>query len=93
VGDAPPGVALAGRRPEVLERYLEEALRKAGVPDRVGLFFEEQGEQETDPLLPAAAALAVLARRSGPLYLPSRRFECSLVHPRPFILFFPEESR
>jgi hypothetical protein len=88
----------AGRRPprqEDLERHLRQSLEKAGVPDRLGVFLDEDGvfPEETRPLSPAAA-LAVLARRSGPLYLPSRRLEVSLADPRrPAVLFFPEESR
>jgi hypothetical protein len=91
VGAAPRRAPRARRRPEALEGHLEEALRKAGVPDRVGVFLEEDVADETHPLLSPAAALAVLARRSGPLYLPSRRLECSLVDPHALVLFFPEE--
>jgi hypothetical protein len=92
VGDAPARVAGARRAPEALERHLETALRRAGVPDRVGVFLEEDIADETGPLLPPAAALAVLARRSGPLYLPTRRLEPSLVDPHALVLFFPEEA-
>jgi hypothetical protein len=92
-GEAPPRRAGRQRKPEALEQHLEDALRRAGVPDRVGLFLEEDIAAETGPLLPPAAALAVLARRSGRLYLPSRRLECSLVDPHPLVLFFPEETR
>jgi hypothetical protein len=93
VGEAPPRAAGARRQPEALAQHLEEALRKAGVPDRIGLFLEEDIAAETGPLLPPAAALGVLARRSGPLYLPSRRLEPSLVDPYALVLFFPEEAR
>jgi len=92
-GDAPPRAAGARRRPEALERHLEEALRTAGVPDRLGVFLDEGIADETGPLLSPAASLAVLARRSGPLYLPSRRLECSLVDPHALVLFFPEDAR
>ena len=92
-GDAPPRAAGARRRPEALERHLEEALRTAGVPDRLGVFLDEDIADETGPLLSPAASLAVLARRSGPLYLPSRRLECSLVDPHALVLFFPEDAR
>jgi len=91
-GDAPARVPRARRQPEALQRHLEEALQKAGVPDRVGVFLEEDVGEETSPLLPPAAALAVLARRSGPLYLPTRRLEPSLVDPDALVLFFPEET-
>jgi hypothetical protein len=93
IGEAPPRAGGHRRRPAALERHLEDALRKAGVPDRVGVFLEEDVGFDTRPPLSPAAALAVLARRSGPLYLPSRRLECSLADPQPLVLFFPEESR
>jgi hypothetical protein len=83
-----------GRRPEALEQHLKQELRKAGIPDRLGVFLDEELAPEGGPTLTPAAAMAVLARRSGPLYLPSRRLEPSLVDPiRPLVLFFPEESR
>jgi len=77
-----------------LERHLLAELQKAGVPDRPGVFLEpEESVPDRPPALPPAAALAVLARRSGPLYLPSRRLEPSLADPsRPLVLFFPEEE-
>jgi hypothetical protein len=81
-------------RSEDMERHLLEALQEAGVPDRPGVFLEpEEAGSEGAPALPPLAAFAVLARRSGPLYLPSRRLEPSLVDPRrPLVLFFPEEE-
>lgn len=93
-GDAPPRVAGGRRRPEALERHLASAVAAAGVPDRVGVFLREESATETDRALPPAAALGVLARRSGPLYLPSRRLETSLVDSRfaVLVLFFPEEA-
>jgi hypothetical protein len=94
-GDAPPRVAGARRRPEALERHLEKAVVGAGVPGLVGVFLNEDTATETDLVLPPAASVAVLARRSGPLYLPSRRLETSLVDSRfvVLVLFFPEEAR
>jgi hypothetical protein len=93
-GDAP---AKSGgrRRPEDLERHLRESLERAGVPDRLGVFLaEEESAPAAAERLSPAAALAVLARRSGPLYVPSRRLEPSLADPRrPLVLFFPEEPR
>jgi hypothetical protein len=84
-----------GARPhrETLEQHLVRALEQAGVPGRVGVFLDEGIGDHSCPVLPVPAALAVLARRSGPLYLPSRRLECSLIDPEPFVLFFPEETR
>ena len=93
--NAPPRAGNKKRRPEHLERHLRESLQKAGVPDRLGVFLaEDENGSQAARILPPAAALAVLARRSGPLYLPSRRLEPSLADPRrPLVLFFPEESR
>lgn len=73
---------------EGLSRQLEEALVAAGVPASVGVFLEEPDDPSL-PVLGAAAALAVLARRSGPLYLPTRRLEPSLVRLASSVLFFP----
>jgi hypothetical protein len=80
------------RHPDDLERHLRESLERAGIPDRLGVFLSEEESVPVDAQrLPPAAALAVLARRSGPLYLPSRRLEPSLADPsRPLVLFFPE---
>jgi hypothetical protein len=91
---APRPARTGPRRPENLERHLSDSLRRAGVPDRPGVFLDqEEVAPVLAPRLPAAAALAVLARRSGPLYLPSRRLEPSLADPsRPLVLFFPEEE-
>jgi hypothetical protein len=80
------------RTREALDAHLEEALRRASVPARLGVFLGEDDDTEAVTLGPAAA-LAVLARRSGPLYLPSRPLETSLVDPRPLVLFFPEKPR
>jgi hypothetical protein len=90
-GDAPPRRRRSTR--EALDAHLEEALRRASVPARLGVFLsEDDGDADVVTLRPAAA-LAVLARRSGPLYLPARPLETSLVDPRPLVLFFPEEPR
>ena len=91
--DTPGRARGAKRQLELLERHLEEAKERAGVPDRLGVFVHEDPVLEIGSLLSPAAALAVLARRSGPLYLPSRRLELSLVDPQPLVLFVPEEPR
>jgi hypothetical protein len=94
VDDAPPRTRPVRRKAEALVCHLEQALSEAGVPDCIGLFLDEDTSADTGPLLRPAAALAALARRSGPLYLPSRCLETSLVDPRAsLVLFFPEESR
>jgi hypothetical protein len=91
-GDAPTRPAGAKRRREPLEQYLEAACKDAGIPDRLGVFVPAPDAGE-GKLLSPAAAFAVLARRSGPLYVPTRRLEPSLAVPLAFVLFFPEETR
>jgi hypothetical protein len=92
-GDGPPRPHRKHRRREVLEEHLEEALRQARVPEAVGVFLAEEDEAGRARALGPAATLAVLARRSGPLYLPARDLEPSLVDPKPLVLFFPEDRR
>ncbi len=94
-GDAPATGQGRARRREDLERHLLESLHKAGVPDRLGVFIDEfDADPRTLRPLPPAAILAVLARRSGRLYIPSRRLEPSLADPCGVaVLFFPEEDR
>ena len=70
---------------------LELALGKAGVPDRVGVFVEGDVPGHAKRL-PGRAAAAVLARRSGPLYLPWRAVDPLLVKPAAFLLVFPAEG-
>ncbi len=79
---------------EEMERHFLEALRQEGVPDRPGVFLEPVLEvPDRTPRLSPIAALAVLSRRSGPLYIPTRRPEPSLADPRqPLVLYFPEEE-
>jgi hypothetical protein len=79
---------------EEMERHLLEALEKAQVPDRPGVFLVPEEEvPDRPPALSPAAALAVLSRRSGPLYVPWRRLEPSLADPHsPLVLHFPEEG-
>jgi hypothetical protein len=93
VGDVPRRAASEKGRRDLLERHIEQAKAAAGIPERLGIFVCESGAESLGPLLSPAAALAVLCRRSGPLYLPARRPEPSLVNPMALILFFPEESR
>ena len=92
--DAPTTGRGAARRQEDLERHMLDSLHRAGVPDRLGVFLDEfQADPGTVRPLPPAAILAVLARRSGRLYVPSRRLEPSLADPCGVaVLFFPEEE-
>jgi hypothetical protein len=71
---------------------LEAALSAAEVPSRVGVFIPaERMPKPSVPMLQREAILAVLARRSGPLYLPRRKFAPSLIVPLTGLLVFPED--
>jgi hypothetical protein len=79
---------------EVEERALDcltLALADRGVPRQIGVFVPEDHRPRDVHRLSRAATLAVLARRSGPLYLPRRRFNPSLIAPLTAVLVFPEE--
>jgi hypothetical protein len=92
-GEGPPRPHRRNRTRDVFVAHLEDALRRASIPDEVGVFLEEDpGTSRARPLGPAAT-LAVLARRSGPLYLPARALDPSLVDPQRLVLFFPEGRR
>ena len=82
----PPGQDAASR---VRELCLA-AVRELRLPDGLGFFVHEPDMPE-DVQVPAAAAVALLAARSGPLYVPGR-FEPSLITIEPATLFFPEPS-
>jgi len=70
---------------------VNEALRAAGVPTRVGVFVP-RGATAPPRATPLgfAASLAVLGRRSGPLYLPSRQVDGSLIQLTDVVLAFPD---
>jgi hypothetical protein len=83
-----------GNVDEVTERALDcltLALADRGVPRQIGVFVPEDHRPRDVHRLSRAATLAVLARRSGPLYLPRRRFNPSLIAPLTAVLVFPEE--
>ena len=93
-GDGPPRPHRRHRTRDVLVAHLEDALRRASRPRRrVGVFLDEAPAPAGPAPLGPAATLAVLARRSGPLYLPARALDPSLVDPQPLVLFFPEDHR
>lgn len=88
----------------VAAQLLEQRLAAAGIPERVGI-FTPPGEFGRDILesrpadpdgegleLDLGASLAVLSRRSGPLYLPGRGFQTSLVDFQELTLFFPSTA-
>jgi len=69
-----------------LRQVCDAALSQLGLPDGMGFFVEEWAPSAD--IVPAAAAIAILAARSGPLYLPGR-FEPSLITGGCVTLFFP----
>lgn len=80
------------------ERVVSEALhRKIGalnLRDRAGVFLNEKPDwRRTLTRLDPITTLAVLSRRSGPLYLPRRGWHLGLIRLKetPFQLVFPEE--
>jgi len=70
-----------------LRRLCDTALGGLDLPDGFGFFVEETADPGS-VTVPAAAAIAILAGRSGPLYLPGR-FEPSLITACGVTLFFP----
>ena len=78
--------------PARLRALFDRALASASIPDRVGVVLPA-ALAEAGPALPdLRAALAVLARVSGPLYLPRRAYQASLVRLAPIVVVFPEET-
>jgi hypothetical protein len=71
----------------MLRRRCDAALSELDLPEGFG-FFVEETSNPAFVTVPAAAAIAILAARSGPLYLPGR-FEPSLITACGVTLFFP----
>jgi hypothetical protein len=91
---------VAQRRQLVRQRDLEPrlagaidvVLRRAGIPPRVGVFVPRGATAPPDSTcLGFVASLAVLGRRSGPLYLPSRQVDGSLIQMGDVLLVFPDD--
>jgi hypothetical protein len=81
-------LAAAGKDVDAHFRELcTKALEDLRLPNRLGFFVHEPAGPQ-DVRVPAAAAIAILAARSGPLYVPGR-FEPSLMTIQPVTLFFP----
>jgi hypothetical protein len=76
--------------PATLRQTCDVALSRLGLPEGFG-FFVDESLQSGDRELSTTEAIAVLAARSGPLYLPGR-FEPSLIVPRDVTLFFPSNA-
>jgi hypothetical protein len=90
IGDR-PGAGPAGRGPTAararLRALCDAAVRELGLPVGLG-FFVDETDDGGDAVVSAAAAVGILAARSGPLYL-AGRFEPSLIDIEPVTLFFP----
>ena len=71
-----------------LKTLCDAELQHLQLPDSLG-FFVDETDAPDDVSVPPAAAIAILAARSGPLYLPNR-FEPSLITIAPVTLFFPD---
>ena len=76
--------------PATLRQACDAALSKLALPEGFG-FFVDESLQSGDRELSTTEAIAVLAARSGPLYLPGR-FEPSLIVPKDVTLFFPSHA-
>ena len=57
--------------------------------DGSGIFVDEDSRSKHVASADAAATLAMLSRRSGPLYLPRRRFKPSLIMPLKALVLLP----
>jgi hypothetical protein len=76
----------------------DEALRGCGLPNRMGVFLPAHSLDRTTPRarirrLSSLESLAVLARRCGPLYVPGRPIEPSLIRLNPCLLVLPPPGR
>ena len=76
---------------QALAERFTRSLADEGLPDAIGVFLKFDGPPP-ETILSRSATLAVLARRSGPLYLPRRPYSPSLVERWSSYLVFPEES-
>jgi hypothetical protein len=88
-------VADLSREAEAVEQFSArclEAVSKAGVPDEIGVFLPRDERSGVLKQQPRALELAILARRSGFLYLPQRPIDASLISWSDGTLFFPEGS-
>jgi hypothetical protein len=76
-----------------LDETLGAALAAAGIPQRVGVFVPRSGSAPDGATrLGLAASLAVLGHRSGPLFLPGRRVDASLIALADTLLVFPDDA-
>lgn len=85
-----PEYAVTADSNDRLNTLWHDALAAAGVPAQLGIFAPGGAPRGRRAKLDEVASLAVLARRSGPLYLPERPFEPSLIRIGGGVLFFPD---
>jgi hypothetical protein len=78
---------------ELFRALMRQVLLQSAIPDRIGVFVPATEDCPDIVRLPPDVSLALLARRSGPLYLPRREFEASLVVPARVALVFPESLK
>jgi hypothetical protein len=83
------------RQPDVEARLagaIDVVLSRAGIPPRVGVFVPRGATAPPGTTcLGFVASLAVLGHRSGPLYLPSRQVDGSLIQMGEVLLVFPDD--
>ncbi len=73
-----------------LARAGAERLEAGGVPRASGVFSDEDAADTSDVRVATSVAFAILLRRSGPLFMPGREPQLSLVVPKVTTLIFPE---
>ena len=76
-----------------LDEALDATLLESGIPQRVGVFMPRGDVGAPGAIrLGFAASIAALGRRSGPLYLPTRQVDGSLIELADLLLVFPDEE-
>jgi hypothetical protein len=76
-----------------LDEALDATLRESGIPQRVGVFMPRGDVGAPGAIrLGFAASIAALGHRSGPLYLPARQVDGSLIELADLLLVFPDEE-
>jgi hypothetical protein len=75
--------------PERFASVCEEALKQAGVPDALGVFMPQDQQPTGLRRRSMALELALLARRSGFIYLPQRPIDASLISWSSGVFLFP----
>jgi hypothetical protein len=74
-----------------LAEAVESVLAAARIPRRIGVFADPDSRRGDDTRVPDGVALAILLRRSGPLFMPAREPRLELLVPAETTLVFPED--